>query len=293
MIDSHQHFWAYDPARLPWIDQGMNVLRKDFLGEDYQQTFSPLGVTGSVAVQACQDEAETRWLLEMCDQNEGILGVVGWTDFLANDVADHISQLAAHPALKGFRHIVQDEPDDNFLDREDFRRGVGELMSHGLTYDILVYPRQLPAAIRFARALPEIPLVLDHLAKPQVKLRDTTQWKRDLQELAHIPHVCCKLSGLVTEAEWHRWKPDHLRPYLEHALETFGPDRVMVGTDWPVCLLAATPQQVLDLVMSACETLNSEERMAVLTGNAARFYDLDDQARDSHDHQQEHPTHGS
>jgi L-fuconolactonase len=208
------------------------------------------GVETSIAVQVRQSLEETRWLLELADANPFIAGVVGWVDLQADGVDADLDRLSQHPRLVGLRHIAQSEP-DGFLERPAFLRGVGRLERHGLTYDILVYARQLAAAVTFARAFPRQPLVLDHLGKPDIKGDGYKEWRRHFDELAELPNVCCKLSGLVTEADWTSWTPGMLRPYLDAALEAFGPSRLMIGSDWPVCLVAASYDDVVSLARDA------------------------------------------
>ena len=273
MIDTHQHFWMYDPAEYGWIDDSMAALRRDFLPPDAWREMTAAKVESSVAVQARQTLEETRWLLELSGRHPFIAGVVGWVDLQAPDVDAELERLARHPRLVGLRHIVQGEP-DGFLERPAFLRGVGCLERHRLTYDILVYARQLPAAVTFARAFPRQRFVLDHLGKPDVRTSEYREWRRHIDMLAALPNVCCKLSGLVTEADWTSWTPGQLRPYLDAALESFGPSRLMIGSDWPVCLVAASYAVAIDLVRDALGEYSVHEQQQILGGTARDFFDL-------------------
>jgi L-fuconolactonase len=271
-IDSHQHFWSYDPAQYAWIDDSMAHIRRDFLPADALRAMDAAGVAGSVAVQARQTLEETRWLLDLARDFPFIRGVVGWID-LQGDVDAQLACFANDRALVGVRHIVQSEP-DGFLQRPQFLAGVARLEPAGLAYDILVFARQLPEAAAFARRFPRHRFVLDHLGKPDVRGGGHQDWQRQLREIAALPNVCCKLSGLVTEADWRAWTPGQLRPYLDSALDTFGPDRVMIGSDWPVCLVAAPYAEVIGLVRDAIEEYSAAERHRMLEGTATDFWNL-------------------
>lgn len=272
-IDAHQHFWQFDAKRDRWITHEMRAIRRNFLPADLEPALAANGMDGCVAVQADQSEAETRFLLDLARRHAFIKGVVGWVDLVSPRLDQTLDTLAADPLLRGVRHVAQAEGDD-FLAREDVVRGIGRLGRVGLTYDILIVARQLPAALALTARLPDQPFVLDHLAKPPITAGTIEPWARDLRELARRPNVCCKLSGLVTEADWKRWRPEDLRPYLDVAFEAFGPDRVMFGSDWPVCLVAAPYDRVLAVVAEYASTLSASERDAVFGGNAARFYGL-------------------
>jgi L-fuconolactonase len=273
MIDAHQHFWTYEPSEYGWIDGSMGRLRRDFQPRALQREMTAAGVDASVAVQARQTTEETRWLLELADRHPFIAGVVGWVDLQAADVEQELERVSRHPRLAGVRHIVQGEPDD-FMARPAFRRGVGCLEKHGLTYDILVYARQLPAAVSIARAFPRQRFVLDHLGKPDIRGNGYADWRRHFAELAALPNVCCKLSGLVTEADWRTWTPAGLRPYIDAALESFGPSRLMIGSDWPVCLVAASYGDVIGLVRDAIAEYSNDEQEQMLGGTARDFFHL-------------------
>ena len=270
-VDAHQHFWRYDAAEYGWIDGAMAPLRRDFLPADAMREMQAIGVDGCVAVQARQTLEETRWLLSLADVHPFIVGVVGWVDLQSPDVERDLERIARHPKLVGVRHIVQSEPDD-FMSRPAFRRGVGLLDRFGLAYDILVYPHQLGEAVRLVEAFPDQRFVLDHLAKPEVRSGEIDRWRRGIAQLSAHPHVCAKLSGLVTEADWRTWTPNQLRPYLEAALECFGGDRLMAGSDWPVCTLAGDYARVMRTVIDFTAALPARDRDAIGGGTALRFW---------------------
>jgi len=273
-IDAHQHFWSYSAAEYPWIGRGMERLAHDHLPKDLATLAAAEGIGGTVAVQARQSLEESRWLLELAAANPLIRGVVGWVDLRSTHVEDQLREVAEHPKFVGVRHVVQDEPDLRFLLGESFLHGIGKLATFGLTYDLLLYPQQLPAAAEFVGRFPEQPFVLDHLAKPRIKAGELDPWRHDLEALAAHGNVLCKLSGLVTEAAWQGWKRTDFTPYLEVALETFSPERLMFGSDWPVCTLAAEYADVIAIVRDFLTPLAAAEREAILGGNATRFYSL-------------------
>jgi L-fuconolactonase len=273
-IDAHQHFWRYGAAEYGWIDDSMALLRRDFLPDELRREMTRAGIDACVAVQARQSLEETRWLLSLADAHAHIAGVVGWFDLQSPDVWAELNQWTAHPKLVGVRHIVQSEADDRFLLRPAFLRGIAQLEAFGLAYDLLLYPRHLPYAIEFVSQIERQRFVLDHLAKPDIRRGERSVWARDLRQLAAHPNVYAKLSGLVTEADWARWTADQIRPYLDVALECFGADRLMIGSDWPVCTVAADYLRTLDVVRDYLSALPSADRDAVLGGNAQRFWNL-------------------
>jgi len=271
IIDAHQHLWRYDAARYGWIDDSMTELRRDFLPCDLARELRANGVDATIAVQARQDDDETQWLIGLAHSESFIKGVVGWVDFQAADVEQRLERVAHEPRLVGLRHVVQAEC-DGFLDRPAFRRGIAALGRYDLVYDILIYARQLPEATRFAAAFPKQRFVLDHLGKPDIGGGELQRWRQDLRALATLPHVWCKLSGLVTEADWHAWTPGHLRPYVEAALEAFGPSRLMFGSDWPVCTVAATYEEVIAIVRDAIAQYSPCEQRQLLHDTADGVY---------------------
>lgn len=273
-LDAHQHFWKFDGDRYGWIDESMTVLRRDFGPEDLVPHLEDLALDGSVVVQARCDLDETRWLLALAREHDHVMGVVGWVDLCDADCARDLAELSREESFKGVRHVVQDEPDDEFLLRDDFRAGVARLEEFGLTYDLLIHPRHLGPAVRFVDHFPDQPFVLDHLAKPFIARGELEPWARDLRELARRPNVCCKVSGLVTEAEWNRWAPDDFTPYLDVCLEAFGEDRLMFGSDWPVCLLSADYTSTAGIVTAWAHALDEGQRRKLFGENAARFYSI-------------------
>jgi L-fuconolactonase len=272
-IDSHQHFWRYSPEQYPWIQPDWSI-RRDFLPADLAPELKRCQIDGCVAVQARQTFEETRWLLELAEASPMILGVVGWVDLRSPKVEEQLTEVAGHPKLVGVRHVVQDEPDVDFMLRDDFMRGIAKLRSFGLTYDILIFPQQLSAAIELVAAFPDQPFVLDHIAKPRIREGIISPWREHVCELASASNVMCKVSGMVTEADWQKWKPDDFRPYLDVVFEAFGPDRLMFGSDWPVALLAADYNRAFNLVGDYFGPRGKEAAAKVLGLNAADFYKL-------------------
>jgi L-fuconolactonase len=273
-IDSHQHFWRYDAARDAWITDSMAILKRDFLPEHLAAELTANGIDGSVAVQADQSENETIFLLDLAEKHNRIAGVVGWVDLLSPRVAERLEYFSHFSKLRGFRHVAQSEPDDRFLAHEQFVKGVAQFRAFGFTYDILIYPKQLPAAIHLVTQLPEERFVVDHMAKPEVKSGKTSPWAAQMKEIAQNKNVFCKISGLVTEADWKHWKADDFKPYLDVVFSAFGADRLMFGSDWPVCLLAATYSQVKQLIDSYVKGFSQSDKDKIFGGNAARFYGL-------------------
>jgi L-fuconolactonase len=272
-IDAHQHFWRYSPQTHTWIDGSMTALRRDFLPADLEPLLQENGFDGCVAVQAQQDIAETEWLLGLADAHPFIRGVVGWVDLCAPDVRDQLARLAGHPRLKGIRHVVQSEP-AGFMLRPDFQRGVAALAELDLAYDILIFARQLAEADELVRAFPAQRFVIDHIAKPGIRAGEIDDWRWGMAAIARNENVMCKLSGMVTEADWDAWIAADLRPYVEVAFDCFGPERLMAGSDWPVCTLAGEYARVMAAVVPVIDALDAPARDAVLGGNAARFYRL-------------------
>jgi L-fuconolactonase len=273
-IDAHQHFWRYAPATHPWIDDSMRALKPDFLPEDLAPLLRDAGFDGCIAVQATQDVAETEWLLRLAGAHAFIRGVVGWIDLCAPDVAQQLRRLAADPALRGIRHVARDEPDDRFMLRPEFLRGIAALATFDLACDILICPRHVPAAVELAQAFPRQRFVLDHLGKPRIGDGEFDAWARGIAALSRNRNVSCKLSGMVTEADWQQWSPDDFTPYLDVTMDWFGPERLMIGSDWPVCTLGGTYGDVIGIVSRYLERLSPEGREAITGGTAARVYGL-------------------
>ena len=274
IIDAHQHFWHYDPQRDSWITPEMSVLKRDFLPDDLRPALATNGVDGTVAVQASQSEQETQFLLSLAAQHREIMGVVGWVDLRDSGIQDRLRYFSSFQKLRGFRHIAQSEADDRFLVQPDFCRGIECLRQFSFTYDILIYPRQFPAAIELVRKFPEQAFVIDHMAKPDIRAGKLEPWAQQIEEIAAHRNVWCKLSGLVTEAEWRKWTPQQFRPFFDVVLKAFGSDRLMFGSDWPVCLLSATYTQTKQLVTDAISGLSSEEQQKIFGLNAISFYGL-------------------
>ena len=277
-LDAHQHFWHYAPRQYAWIDDRMDALRHDFLPDDLAPRLRATAIDGTIAVQARQTLEETEFLLGLADAHAFIMGVVGWVDLCGPEVDAQLTRVR-HRALVGVRHIIQDEADDEFMLRPAFQRGIGRLREHGLTFDLLLFPRHLSRAVRLAETFPHQPFVLDHLAKPRIRDGRLVPWQQDLHDLATSPNVSCKLSGLVTEADWQRWRAEDIRPYLDIALEAFGAGRLMIGSDWPVCTLAADYESTMAVVLDYVERLSADEQSAILGGTAARVYGLHNSKR--------------
>jgi Predicted metal-dependent hydrolase of the TIM-barrel fold len=274
VVDAHHHFWRYSPAEYGWIDDGMAALRRDFLPADLQREMGAAGVDAVVSVQARQSIEETRWLLALAAQKPFIAGVVGWVPLVSPTVAADLAQFASHPKLVAIRHVLQDEPDPLFMLRADFQAGIRALRAHNLTYDILIYHRHLPQTIELVDRHPSQAFVVDHMAKPAIEQGNVEPWARGMRELARRPHVCCKLSGMVTEIGRPHWTVADLRPYVDVVLEAFGADRVLFGSDWPVCLVACGYARWLEIVQELIAPLSPSERAAILGGNARRVYRL-------------------
>jgi len=273
-IDAHQHFWRYTPDEYGWIDDSMSQLRRDFLPSDLQPELERAGFDGCIAVQARQTIEETRWLLELAANSQFILGVIGWADLQSDNVRTHLKEFSLNPKLLGVRHAVQGEPDDSFMLRAEFQRGVATLEEFGLTYDILIYPRHLPVAAEFVKRFPQLRFVLDHLAKPFIKRGEIEPWRSNLRRLADFSNVYCKLSGMVTEADWQAWTAEQIAPYLKTALECFGAERLMIRSDWPVCTVAGSYARTMNLVIEFFKGYPDAQRDAVLGGTAAKFWRL-------------------
>lgn len=272
-IDSHQHFWRYTRTEYSWIPEG-SALQATWLPCDLDVVQQDLGFEGSIAVQARQCVDENKMLLELADQHPSVLGVVGWVNLRSERVEEELAEFSAHKKFVGVRHVAQDEPDDRFLVGTDFMRGVGRLSAFDLRYDLLIYPKQLTAAIELVRQFPEQPFVLDHCAKPLIADGTMEPWGSQIKQLAGAPNVFCKVSGLVTEADHTNWEAGKLQPYFEIIAEAFGPQRLMWGSDWPVCLLASSYQRWLETTETWVANWSSEHKAAFFGGNARKFYGI-------------------
>lgn len=273
-IDAHQHFWRYDPDEYGWISDEMAAIRRDFLPAELKAETGAAGVAGVVSVQARQTTAETEWLLQLAGENEFIRGVVGWVPLAAAEVRGELERLAADPNLKAVRHVLHDEPDEKYMLRDDFNAGVAALREFGLAYDILIFERHLPQTISFVDGHEGQVFVVDHLAKPRIRDNVLSPWREHLADLARREGVYCKLSGMVTEADWGGWSVEQLRPYAEAVLEAFGPGRVMFGSDWPVCLVACGYVRWREVVGEFISSLSQAEQERVLGGTAVEAYGL-------------------
>ena len=274
VIDSHVHFWKYNEIRDAWITSDMKILKQDYLPDHLATTLERNEVDGCVAVQADQSEVETRFLSELANTHPMIKGVVGWVDLRSEDIAERLSHFSSHyPAIKGYRHIVQGEPDD-FLSNKEFQRGVAALKPFDYTYDILIYPRQLQSAIKFISNFPEQKFIIDHCAKPEIRSNSIDEWKLLMSEMAQHPNTYCKLSGLFTEAMWKEWHVGDFYPYLDCVFEAFGTGRLLFGSDWPVMLLSGSYVQWKSLLEKYLQQVALEERKKVMGLNAMQFYNL-------------------
>lgn len=273
-IDAHHHLWCYSTDEYAWIGPQMSALARDFLPDDLQRELLLSGIQGSVAVQARQTIAETHWLLGLAEDSRVIRGVVGWAPIASPEFPSILETLQPCKKLKGLRHVIQDEPDGDFILRPDFNAGIALLQQYSLVYDILIFEHHLPAAISFVDRHPKQVFVLDHVGKPRIKDRQHEPWRSNLRELARRENVFCKLSGLVTEADWTNWRPADLQPYLDVALQAFGPQRLMAGSDWPVCLLASSHERWFSTLQDFLQPLSLPEKQMILGGVASQVYSL-------------------
>ena len=274
-IDSHQHFWHYNLAEHVWMNDTMSDLKRDFLPPDLKPLMNQTEIEGTIAVQARQNLQETEWLLELSDANDFIKGVVGWVDLKSPNLKKQLNTYSQHSKFKGVRHVIHDEPDDRFILDSDFLRGLSALHEFDLTYDLLLYPKHLPFAIEAVNQFPEQKFVLDHIAKPLIKDKTISPWDEEIRELAEFKNVFCKVSGMVTEATWKQWERADFTPYLDIVFNSFGPDRLMFGSDWPVSTLSATYDQVHSIVQEYIQQYPTEIHEKVLGINAASFYAVD------------------
>jgi L-fuconolactonase len=273
-IDAHQHFWIYSREEYSWISDSMKVLRKDFLPADLLPLLKQSGFDGSIAVQARQSPEETRWLLKLAREHDFIKGVVGWVDLCSVEAESQIEEFASDPGLVGVRHVLHDEPDDMFMLQDSFLKGISLLRKFNLVYELLIFPGHLPFAVQLVKKFPDQKFVLDHIAKPLIKDKILSPWKEGIQQLALQPNVSCKLSGMVTEAEWKGWIKSDFVPYLDVIFDSFGPSRLMTGSDWPVCLLASEYLDTMQIIVDYIASKSQAERELIMGGNAERIYNL-------------------
>lgn len=272
-IDAHQHFWKYDPAKQSWIDSTMGAIKHTFLPENLYPDLDSNEIDGSVVVQAEESFRETAWLLDLTSKEEKIKAVVGWADLSSDDLEKDLDVFSSNSKLKGYREVLQSKKPEYFL-KPEFIRGLAKIGKRGYTYDLLVYSSQLEAAFQLIKKSPEQAIVIDHLAKPQIKLGIWREWKKEMSLLAEREYIYCKLSGMVTEADWKNWKASDFTPYLETALELFGPKRLMFGSDWPVCLLAGSYSQVAEVISEFIAPLSLSEKAQIMGGTAMEFYGI-------------------
>jgi L-fuconolactonase len=273
-IDAHQHFWKFNPVRDSWITEDMNVIRRDFYPQDLKPLLAENKIDGCVSVQADQSEEETLFLIDQANKEEIVKGVVGWVDLKSPSVVERLEYFSQFKKIKGFRHIVQAEPDNAFLLRKDFGNGIRALKQFNFTYDVLIYPQQLEAAIKFVFENPDQRFVIDHLAKPLIKKSQLKGWEKEMAALAVFENVHCKVSGMVTEANWLSWKESDFKPFLDVVFSSFGTKRVMYGSDWPVCLVAASYKSQLAIVENYIASFSETEKADIMGNNAIRFYNL-------------------
>ncbi|MEA2259076.1 MAG: L-fuconolactonase [Acidobacteriaceae bacterium] len=273
-IDAHHHLWRYVPPGQSWMSDGMEVLRRDFLVDDLRAAITGVGITGTIVVEAERSIEETLWLCKIAANDDLIRGIVGWAPLTHPEIASELEQLAQLPKLRGIRHPIHDEPDDQFLLREDFNRGIAALKQFDLRYDILIFEKHLPQTIQFVDRHPDQIFIVDHIAKPCIRDRALTPWKENLRELARRPNVYCKLSGMATEADWSAWTYESLSPYIDVVLETFGPRRLMFGSDWPVVTLASSYGRWWETVRIALSQMSPSEQEWILSRTAIEAYEL-------------------
>jgi L-fuconolactonase len=273
IIDAHHHFWKYNPADYGWIDDSMSVIRRDFMANDLKAATQEAGVDQVISVQARQSLEETHWLLRIASENKFIRAVVGWVPLVSEHVHHDLETISADPKLRSVRHVLQGEPDE-FMLHDDFNRGISLLKEFNLTYDILVFERQLPTVLRFVDRHPEQTFVLDHIAKPKIKQREIEPWAKHISELAHRANVYCKVSGMVTEADWQSWTQKGLREYFDVVVRAFGPERILAGSDWPVCLVACGYKRWWEILQNWTSEWTGENRERFFRGNAIRAYGL-------------------
>ena len=273
VIDSHQHFWKYNPERHSWISEEMAAIQKDFLPDNLKDVLLKNKVYGCITVQVDQNEEETNWMLSLAEGHPFIKGIVGWVDLQAPNIIERLQYFSSFPKLKGFRHILQAE-EPSFLQQPSFVRGISYLKNFNFTYDILIYPQHLKAALELVKKFPKQKFVINHLGKPAIAKGHYCGWEKDIKSLSEFENVYCKISGMVTEANWNTWTSENLRPYLDTVVKTFNTKRIMFGSDWPVCLLAASYEKWLQTVQQYFSSFSKNEQEDFFSGNAKQFYNL-------------------
>lgn len=273
-IDAHQHFWKFDPVRDSWINDEMKIIQRDFFPADLESLLKENGIDGTVAVQADQSETENTFHLQHAEKYDFIKGIVGWVDLRAGNVEERLQHYSSFKKMKGFRHVLQGERDRSLMLRPEFMRGISLLRKFGFTYDILIFPDQLEYANEFVQLFPDQKFIIDHIAKPYIKDGKIEEWKKDIQQIAMAENVFCKISGMITEADWKNWTKAELRPYLDTVVEAFGTKRILFGSDWPVCLVAGSYQQTKSITDEYFSSFSGDEQDAFFGGNAVSFYNL-------------------
>jgi L-fuconolactonase len=274
-IDAHQHCWQFDPVKDSWITGEMSVIRRDFTPADLLPVLQQNGIDGTVLVQTCHTEDDNRFMLKLADENDFIKGVIGWVNLQSLNVEDRLKHYAQYSKMKGFRHVLQSDPDEQLMLRDSFKQGIALLNKYCFTYDILIYPNHLKYASILAAEFPDQKFVVDHLAKPNIKSREIDEWKKDIRALAKHQNVYCKVSGMLTEADWYLWRTDDFTPYLDTIFNAFGISRLMYGSDWPVCLLAGGYNRALEVLQLYTSKLSQQEQDRFFGGNAIEFYNLE------------------
>jgi L-fuconolactonase len=274
-IDAHQHYWQFDPVRDSWITGEMSVIQRDFMPADLLPALQQNGIDGTVLVQTCHAEDDNRFMLKLADENDFIKGVIGWVNLQSLNVEDRLKHYAQYSKMKGFRHVLQSDPDEQFMLQDSFKQGISLLNKYNFTYDILIYPNHLKYASILAAEFPDQKFVVDHLAKPYIKSKEIDEWKNDIQALAKHQNVYCKVSGMLTEADWYSWRTDDFTPYLDTVFNAFGISRLMYGSDWPVCLLAGGYNRALEVLQLYTSMLSQQEQDQFFGGNAIEFYNLE------------------
>jgi L-fuconolactonase len=273
-IDSHQHFWKFDPVRDSWINEEMKLIQRNFLPEDLEPVLKQNNLDGCVTVQSDQSEEENEFQLQNAAEHSFIKGIVGWVDLQSGNVEERLEYYSQFPKMKGFRHVLQGESQRNFMLRPAFMNGIGLLKKYNFTYDILIFPDQLTYTKEFVAAFPDQPFVIDHIAKPYIKDKKIEEWAKDIAALAKYPNVHCKVSGMVTEANWQNWEEADFTPYLDVVTESFGVDRILYGSDWPVCQVAASYSEMIAIVKNYYSSFSEDEQDAIFGENAVKFYNL-------------------
>lgn len=273
-IDSHQHFWNYNPSKHVWMNEKMGVLKKDFLPSDLEPLLKKCNIDACVAVQANQAEVENDFLLDLANQNEIIKGIVGWVDLKSENLPERLEYYSQISKMKGFRHVIHDEPDLDFMLQPSFMKGVSKLKTYGFTYDILIFAAHLPYTLKFIKNLPDQAFVIDHIAKPNIAKEEIETWEKQLKEVARFENVYCKISGMVTESDWHNWQKEDFTKYLDVVVNAFGTKRILYGSDWPVCTLAATYEKQFAIVKEYFSSFSKTEQDLFFGGNATHFYSL-------------------